>query len=216
MKTFKNVQLLPMLINSEKNPEKLQGLVSRPFLDLKIAIQMKLDVDETGTEMAIPLKKAMVKDMEEDVLFQMAFRNLQKEGIIELTLDNICGEDEISREMCVVLVESWCVGASVLLRNDVLRKIAEKYQSGFYILPSSIYEIITVKPEGWDNEVEELKKMIAEVNDECVTKEEQLSENLYYYDWDNGRVEIIGKEKSNNIRSKISNDIGDIKIQQEL
>ncbi|MDD4112525.1 MAG: DUF5688 family protein [Herbinix sp.] len=74
-------------------------------------------------------------------------------------------------------------GATCLLYKDELNNFSKKIGSSFYILPSSIHELILV-PSIKPIPKEELLKMVKEVNETEVPKEEILSDNVYYYDSD--------------------------------
>jgi hypothetical protein len=71
-------------------------------------------------------------------------------------------------------------GASCLLYPNLVKNFADNYQSDFYILPSSIHEIILVKDDkrlGKDV----LHNMVIDVNQTQVPEEEFLSDHVYYY-----------------------------------
>ena len=50
-----------------------------------------------------------------------------------------------------------------------------------YILPSSIHEVIVLSANEF-NQLDYLSKMVTEVNNDQVKKNERLSNNVYYYD----------------------------------
>lgn len=72
-------------------------------------------------------------------------------------------------------------GAGTLLYDDVLETIAEHFGKSFYILPSSIHEVlIFITSE--DISMEFLNGTVQNVNDESVARDEVLSERTYFYD----------------------------------
>jgi hypothetical protein len=71
-------------------------------------------------------------------------------------------------------------GASCLLYEDVLREFAKQIQSDFYILPSSIHEIILVPFHSTINK-ESLGEMVRDVNRTQVARDEVLSDRVYYF-----------------------------------
>lgn len=81
-------------------------------------------------------------------------------------------------------------GAVCMLYPEVLEKLAAEEQCDFYILPSSVHEVILLRDAGWGSP-EDLKKMIAEVNSTQVAPEEVLSDSLYYYDFAGKRVRMV-------------------------
>ena len=81
-------------------------------------------------------------------------------------------------------------GAACILYPGMLEKIAAARKKSFYIIPSSVHEVLILMDTGMEN-VEEIKKTIREVNSRFVSKEEILSDNLYYYDFVSKTVKII-------------------------
>lgn len=81
-------------------------------------------------------------------------------------------------------------GAVCMVYPGVLEKLSAAEQKSFYILPSSVHEVILL-PETGAEEADALREMIADVNRTCVAPEEVLSDNLYYYDFKEKKVKII-------------------------
>ena len=72
-------------------------------------------------------------------------------------------------------------GAGVLAYQDFMDQAAEKIGGDFYVIPSSIHEILLV-PDNGEVQAEGLKEMVQEVNATEVSPEEKLSDNVYHYD----------------------------------
>ncbi|WP_287971335.1 DUF5688 family protein [Blautia sp.] len=84
-------------------------------------------------------------------------------------------------------------GASILMNTEVLAEIRKDMERDFYICPSSVHEVLIAIPK--EGETEEacqfsLKKAIKEVNQEQLSEEEKLSDNLYKYCGDKKEVII--------------------------
>ena len=71
-------------------------------------------------------------------------------------------------------------GATSLLYKDELKTIARKIGEDFYILPSSVHEVILI-PVSLAPSHEELSRMVQEVNETQVPDEDILSDRAYYY-----------------------------------
>lgn len=71
-------------------------------------------------------------------------------------------------------------GAGVIFCDRVLQKIYEK-MGDYYILPSSIHEVLIV-PATCGLDRDELKEMVCTVNRDQVAPEDQLSDEVYFYD----------------------------------
>ena len=70
-------------------------------------------------------------------------------------------------------------GASAILDGEALKKLAERLSvQRFYVLPSSIHEMIIIPDDGKCN-IEELSRMVQEVNQTQVEPEERLTDQAY-------------------------------------
>ena len=83
--------------------------------------------------------------------------------------------------MCFVTCENE-YGASALFYPEFLEQVAKRFRGKFFILPSSIHELILVPDYGED--VKGLKEIVSDVNDnsDAVTEEDFLSNSVYHYD----------------------------------
>ena len=80
-------------------------------------------------------------------------------------------------------------GAGVLVYDDFFEKAVEKMHGSFYIIPSSIHELLLV-PENGEIDCEMLTSMVKEVNCTTVHPSERLSDNVYHYDSEEGIFEL--------------------------
>jgi len=71
-------------------------------------------------------------------------------------------------------------GATSIIYKDILNRIAKVIGEGYYILPSSINEVIIV-PDNEMFEKADLLDMVRSVNIECVAQNEILSDRVYHY-----------------------------------
>lgn len=78
-------------------------------------------------------------------------------------------------------------GAATILYDKVLESFSIKSQHNFYILPSSIHEVILVGDDD-KHDLENLKSMVCEVNRSQVPYEDILSDSVYYYDRELAKV----------------------------
>lgn len=81
-------------------------------------------------------------------------------------------------------------GAACILYPGMLERIGELKKNSFYIIPSSVHEVLILEKTGLEVPGE-IRKMMCEVNGQHVAAEEVLSDNLYYYDFMTKTVKII-------------------------
>ena len=119
-------------------------------------------------------------------------------------LDEVNPMKERPRELAYILSnKSRTNGAVYLASSEVMEKISRLFPDGIYLLPSSVHEIL-VLPKGkdglWREKTPfELGEMVREVNRTSVEREEILSDRIYEYDKERGKVrqvpESIKKER---------------------
>jgi hypothetical protein len=94
---------------------------------------------------------------------------------------------------------------------------AEKLGGSFYILPSSIHEILLVKDNGQFDRAS-LEKMVREVNATQVAPEDKLTDSVYHYDSKNKVFELgekfveRQKEAENVVEASDKTTVGDHNI----
>ena len=72
-------------------------------------------------------------------------------------------------------------GASMITQPEVLNKLEQLFPEGFYVLPSSVHEVLIV-PDNGEMEPKMLGEMVREVNKNEVERQEVLSDRVYSYD----------------------------------
>lgn len=183
------------LINRDRNRELLKRIPHRPFLDLEMIVYYSFEDSNLGigTILVYESHRKAWRVTEEE-LFETARENtlrlhpeefLSMEGILEKYRS--CGiiqkEDEdagMARPMYVLTNRDNYFGASGLLFDSVLQKIARELDDDFWILPSSVHECIVV-PAGLSLVQDDLKLMVREINRTEVAPEDYLSDEVYYY-----------------------------------
>ena len=83
-------------------------------------------------------------------------------------------------------------GAALVLIPEVLEQIAEKAGMDYFILPSSIHEILVAKNNGLLT-ADELKKIVYDNNrtDALIKPEDVLSDNVYFYSRKEKTLKIV-------------------------
>lgn len=97
-------------------------------------------------------------------------------GIDEKTALN--GKSEI---MYAASVKSHVRGACVIAYPDFMENTTVLLNGDFYILPSSIHEVIVLKDEAEFN-AHDLMDMVTDINASIVSAQDKLIDNAYHYD----------------------------------
>ena len=90
-------------------------------------------------------------------------------------------EDPALPEMLVLTNRANFYGASVVFYPGLLKSLAKCQGSGFYLIPSSIHEMILFPEDALCSSVAEVNQMIRDINLADVREEDVLSETLYHY-----------------------------------
>jgi len=180
------------LIHAKKNESLLKNMPYIAYLDFAIVFYILFEVDDSGTA-TIPITHELIQlwDVSVDEVQQCAFCNAPSLlpasfKPMQIVIDELMGtnlsEQEAIEDLMFVLTNSLrSFGAACILYDGMLDKISEEIGENFYILPSSIHEMIIV-PESNSPSREHLNEMITEVNQTQVDEEEFLSACVYYYD----------------------------------
>ena len=89
--------------------------------------------------------------------------------------------DPADEQLFVASVPSNEHGAGVIAYPNFFEDAAEKLGGDFYVLPSSIHEVLLVRDNG-EMSVNDLEDMVRSVNASEVRPEEQLTDHVYHYD----------------------------------
>ena len=202
-----------MLINTDKNREALEDIPHMEFLDLSIVFQCMVESQEIGTA-TILIHNAHTKlwGVSAEELYRAAtentprLRSYELKGMKEMLCEIMQKEKAAERFDCEELVEELeygipmyvlsnkyrSEGAACILYPDLLKDFSYSIGGSFYIIPSSIHEVLLIPADSIDNS-EELREIIKEVNDTQLIEEEILSYSLYYYDAEMEKIRVCEK-----------------------
>lgn len=116
------------------------------------------------------------KESEESIILDLADENWIKE--LKAEMENDLYEQKIP--MYVLTNRQKTYGAACMLYPGLLHEFAGKIRQDFYILPSSVHEVILV-PACVDATGEALREIVTDINRTQVTEGEVLSDSIYYY-----------------------------------
>lgn len=188
------------LVSQEKNESYLSGLPHLPFLNLAIVFLLVYHLSDEGLE-SICITNELQKKWNVSIkdLYLLATENTQRlfPPIVDTmahTIESLFGEfaedllktDEVSPHIYIVSNQYRINGASTLLYEGLIQKLADEMQSNLYILPSSIHEILLI-PDKNGKSLDRLSRMVKEINDNHVRADEILSDRAFYYNRDEKR-----------------------------
>lgn len=199
--------IVPRLINAEENKELLADRPHMIMDDLAVTYHLQMGETENGS-MSVAITNAIldIYGISQEELHDVAVANLEEkspatfrgmsEVMKEMMLPDVMNNMDFDREEAIAFIEQMTPddekmyvlsndqklnGAAVILNEKAMEDITEKIGGDFYVLPSSIHELLIVpKEEGM--ELADLEAMVQEVNATQVAPEDKLSDHVYEYD----------------------------------
>lgn len=183
------------LVNRNSNWELLREVPYVPYLDLAIIFYVMVEVNEYGTASMlirnthmgywdITLKELYdCAGMNTPRLLSSKFQTIQA-VIEELTHSSTTGGKDF---MYVLSNQIQSFGSAAILYKDQLANIGLLLRENYYVLPSSVHEVIII-PESEAPCKKFLDDMVKEINEAHVEREEVLSDHAYYYDLETGEI----------------------------
>ncbi len=197
IKHYQSVQgkIVYRLVNCEANRDLLKEVPYEEYLDLAVIFYVLLEVNSYGmASMMIRNEHLKMWNVTEEEIFKRARENTEKLLPCEFTtmcalIEELTGEERTGCEdiMYVMSNRIRSYGAATILYEDRLREVGDQLRENFYVLPSSVHEVL-IAPESMTPGQEALNALVTEVNQTQVESEEILSNHAYYYDRNQRRL----------------------------
>lgn len=131
------------------------------------------------------MRAILSESLKEDIKAAKIGEKEKEELLDEKWFDDLIAQmsrDDGSRKipMYVLTNRQKLYGAACMLYPEVLKKIAEKLRQDFYVLPSSVHEVILV-PANAETDQESLREIVTDINRTQVAEDEVLADSVYYY-----------------------------------
>lgn len=198
-------KLVIRLISRDRNQNMLKTCPHRDFLDMAITYRILVGKNEGGISTALVTDTLMdVWGVNERQIYHMALENSVRlfpprikdmDTIMEeLEAFDIGEEKQVLaadrlfwRNMLILTNDCGINGAAVICYPHVLKACGSRLGSDFFILPSSIHEVILFAVRGAVLP-QELVKTVACANENVVSQEEILSDCVYYFHEKTGEI----------------------------
>lgn len=185
-------------ISEKYNRDVLAGTKYRVLGDIAVVYFLNADNRDLGEVMkSVPVLNAIsIKQIENDALLNSMTRNPAVIKSMDSEIESIIGisipKDEATSEMYIASVPSKKFGACVLAYPGFFEQAAATVGGSYYVIPSSVHELILVKDSGnlSDDDINKFKNDIKLVNKTILARDEILSDNLYHYDAEFHKFEI--------------------------
>lgn len=189
------------LIHASLNEHLLNDIPHKKILDLAIVFYCLLSGSEhENATILIRNRHLALWGVEPEIIYSQALSNTP--SLLPPTLHDmnslLFNRKDFNRADVPKAVPSMYIlsnpqklyGASAMLYPGVLEDFSATVNGSFYILPSSIHEVILL-PESSKSVSGTLNKMVQEVNLSQVSPEEVLSDHAYYYSLEERSIKIL-------------------------
>lgn len=178
---------------------KTDGVFGK-YLDMLIGYEVDvpdLTTEDRDVSFPIQLEQLDIIGTTVEELHDSAILNLENDEYIVPLIDIIAPQIGIPREileaedlgLIVVSNKKRLFGAAQILNVFVISNMVERLGNRFFIIPSSIHEVLILPVELSTNDLSELSDLVKEVNTGHVLPSERLSNSAYLYD--EGEIIII-------------------------
>ena len=190
-------KLVMEVVSAEANAELLETIPHKDIEDMAVIYRFDVkDIVGDGASIVVTNKMLDNYGVTPEKLHEDAVKNAPEirpiviQGVAEVLAKQMGVEDlELlglnippeQEQIFVASVPDNVHGAGVLAYEDFMDKAAEKVGGDFYILPSSIHEVLIV-PDNGMMDLAALENMVREVNATTVDPSEKLTDNVYHYD----------------------------------
>lgn len=214
--------IVARLVNAEENSNRLDGVPFTQVEDLAITYHIDLG-SNSSSSMSVQVQEPMLAayGITKEELHDLAMANTQQNApatfksmtqtMTEIMLPDMMASMNVSREEAMQMIEDmlppdegtmWVLtnedkmnGAIAMMDTEMLDDIREQIGGDFYILPSSIHEVLIVPKEAGMS-VADLEDMVQTVNATEVQPQERLSDHVYAYDAETKEIYRADKEEA--------------------
>ena len=189
-------RIIMKLVNTEKNRAFLETVPHIPFQDLSIVYYYLIGKSDRML-LDMPVRDGLLKKWEIDTLklHQQALANYNRllpvkfgslnqflldRGLLENEYYAALSANDYTNSMYFLTNDFFSNGAVLMTCKNLMDKIADFFEEDFYIIPSSIHEVLLF-PKSKAPSKEKLDQLVQEVNRDYLDPAEYLSDHAYYY-----------------------------------
>ena len=187
----KNLRLA--VVNYEKNKGSLEACPHRHMEDLAVYVRSVFETKDDNIASG-HITYGALKEMgiSEEELFNLATINTGRKKMFQPLSQLMCSifdqqmemdlPDSFCPDLYILSTEDAMYGAGLIACMDVLQDIYNQLGTGFYILPSSIHEVLILQAhEKNESNTAAFKDMVREINHTEVDPKDVLSDSVYWF-----------------------------------
>lgn len=214
------------VVGAEANKERLTEIPHKTVQDMAYTYRIMIGKIDENANATIQITNEIMEQLgvDKDTLHELAIKNTPQllapkfssigETLKKLFENNTYGADDLEMQefieflnspeaegsvpMYVLTNEINVKGAAALFYPGMKEWIGEQVAGDYFVLPSSLHEVIIV-PDNGEMDFHELREMVREINITQLSPDEVLTNEVYYYDRESGQLcKAAEKEKVKN------------------
>ena len=192
-------KLVMEVVSAETNKEMLANVPHQDMEDMAVVYRFVVNSDDEGratilvTNQILDSMGVTPEQLHNDAMENAPnLKPVEIKGMTEVmaemmgvSVEELAGmgmpADPANEQMYVATVPDKIHGAGVLAYQNFMDQAAERAGGDFYILPSSIHEVLIV-PDNGAMKLADLEAMVKEVNATQVAPADKLTDSVYHYD----------------------------------
>lgn len=207
-------KLMVQLIGREGNEEMLQTIPHHSLEDMEIVYRLHFQNTAIGRTSALVTNALLeqygitAEQLRRDAFVSAPAHDPAEFKTMAEVLNELMGTEVIPEGELPLYVASnqeRLHGAGVITYPGFMEKAAERLGGDFYILPSSLHEVILV-PDTFEISAEELQNMVQSINAEQVEPKDRLSDYVYHYDSKEKLFERTDKYESRKLDKELNKE----------
>lgn len=133
-------------------------------------------------------KKLEITSEVKDMILKICLENMSPKI---MALHECLNKPPFGLKIHMVTNEAGKYGSGVILLPEVLEHLKKLMPGGYYIIPSSVHELLAVEKEGVDGNAMNLKLLLDMVNRDAnlISKHDVLSDHIYGLE--NGKLHVV-------------------------
>ena len=197
-------QLRIALVPTEAHRELLKTAVHKEVEDLFVIVHAFVPQSDGITKNLVVTANALdAMEIDREQFMKNAIAASERNypaGMAKLS--SFLGVEEgTATDLYVASMPDMANGAGVILYPHFMEKAAQELGGDFYVIPSSVHEVLLLKDDG-AIALEDMKEIVRSVNRSEVSHEDFLSDNVYHFDASQRKLEIGEKFKERKLREK--------------
>lgn len=183
--------LTVQLVSTEKNRDMLSRVPHREMADMSMVYRLDLGETSNGNATVLVTNQLLqnygvtAEQLQADAMTYAPIMHPASIRSMESILFGIPEDETMDlggpAKLYVVTNDRSMNGAGVITYPDFMDQATEKMGGSFYILPSSIHEVLIMRDTP-DVDVNTLVDMVTSINATQVMPEDRLTDNVYHFD----------------------------------